>query len=408
MRMTQQRVVIIGAGIVGLAAGLEFKLRYPDTDLIVLEKEAGVARHQTGHNSGVVHSGIYYKPGSLKARLCVSGARAMFRFCQEHEIPFSICGKVIVATEKSELPRLEELYRRGIANGIPNLRMIAGEEIREIEPHASGISGIHVPRTGITDFSLVAQKLADMIHQLGGKIHCGASVLGISQSANEICVETTKGEFTGTYAVNCAGLYSDRIARMSTSRDEVRIVPFRGEYYEIAPEKLQLVQSLIYPVPDPRFPFLGVHFTRRIGGGVEAGPNAVLAFRREGYRKTDFSLSETADTLMFPGFWRMAFKNWKSGVGEYYRSYSKGAFVSALRRLVPALTPSDLKRGGAGVRAQALDRDGTLIDDFRFEDTARIMHVYNVPSPAATASLVIAKELVSRIADRIEGLHAMA
>ena len=406
--MTQQRVVIIGAGIVGLAAGLEFKLRYPDTDLIVLEKEAGVARHQTGHNSGVVHSGIYYKPGSLKARLCVSGARAMFRFCQEHEIPFSICGKVIVATEKSELLRLEELYRRGMANGIPNLRMIAGEEIREIEPHASGISGIHVPCTGITDFSLVAQKLADMIRQLGGKIQCGASVRGISQSANEICIETTKGEFPATYAVNCAGLYSDRIARMCTSRDEVRIIPFRGEYYEIAPEKQQLVQGLIYPVPDPRFPFLGVHFTRRIGGGVDAGPNAVLAFRREGYQKTDISLSETADTLMFPGFWRMAFRNWKSGVGEYYRSYSKGAFVSALRRLVPALMPSDLKSGGAGVRAQALDRDGTLIDDFRFEDTARIIHVYNVPSPAATASLVIAKELVNRIADRIGGLCAIA
>ena len=247
-----------------------------------------------------------------------------------------------------------------------------------------------------------------MIRLLGGKIHCGASVTGIKQGANEICIETAKGEFTATYAINCAGLYSDRIARMSASRDEVRIVPFRGEYYEIAIDKRPLVKGLIYPVPDPRFPFLGVHFTRQIGGGVEAGPNAVLAFRREGYRKTDFSLSETTDTLMFPGFWKMAFKNWKSGAGEYYRSYSKGAFVKALRRLVPEITRADMKSGGSGVRAQALDRDGNLLDDFRYEDTARILHVYNVPSPAATASLVIARELVNRVADRIRILHAIA
>jgi (S)-2-hydroxyglutarate dehydrogenase len=408
MHMTQLRVIIIGAGIVGLAVGLEFMQRYPDAELIILEKEDDVAKHQTGHNSGVIHSGIYYKPGSLKARFCVSGARAMISFCQMHNIPFNICGKLIVATDKSELPRIEELYRRGIANGGSNLRIITGEEIKEIEPHASGICGIHVPGTGITDYSLVAQKYAEMIRLLGGKIQCGASVTGIRQGTNEIYIETAKGEFAGTYAVNCAGLYSDRIARMSTSRDEVKIVPFRGEYYEIAPEKRPLVKGLIYPVPDPRFPFLGVHFTRQVGGGVEAGPNAVLAFRREGYKKTDFSLSETAGTLMFPGFWKMAFKNWKSGAGEYYRSYSKRAFVKALQRLVPEITHSDLKDGGSGVRAQAMDRAGNLIDDFRFEDTARIMHVYNVPSPAATASLVIAKELVNRIADRIGGLRAIA
>jgi L-2-hydroxyglutarate oxidase LhgO len=403
--MTQPRVIVIGAGIVGLATGLELKLRYPQIDLTILEKESEVARHQTGHNSGVVHSGIYYKPGSLKARLCVSGAQAMYRFCEDHDIPFDICGKVIIATEQSELQRVEELYRRGIANGIPGLRIVSGEEIREREPHASGIRGIIVPGTGIIDYSLVAKKYAELIHELGGTIQLAATVVGIRQTTGQIRIETTKGDFPGTYAVNCAGLHSDKVARMSTHCDNVRIVPFRGEYYEIAPEKRSLVQNLIYPVPDPRFPFLGVHFTRTIHGSVEAGPNAVLAFRREGYRKTDFSLSEMADTFLFSGFWKMALKNWKSAIGEYYRSYSKNAFVSALQRLIPELTGSDLISGGAGVRAQALDRDGNLIDDFRFEDMARIMHVYNVPSPAATASLVIAGELVDRIAERIGGLQ---
>jgi L-2-hydroxyglutarate oxidase LhgO len=402
--MTQPRVIIIGAGIIGLATGLELKLRHPHVNLIILEKELEVAKHQTGHNSGVIHSGIYYKPGSLKARLCVRGAHAMRRFCQEHEIPFNICGKVIIATKQSELLQVEELYRRGIANGIPDLRIISREEIREREPHALGICGILVPETAITDFSIVAQKYAYLIRQLGGTIQFGACVIGISQTTNQITIKTTKGDFSGTYAVNCAGLYSDKIARMSANCDGVRIVPFRGEYYKIIPQKQHLVQGLIYPVPDPRFPFLGVHFTRMIHGGVEAGPNAVLAFRREGYRKIDISLSEMAGTLLFSGFWKMALKNWKSAVGEYYRSYSKHAFVSELQRLVPELTGNDLVAGGAGVRAQALERDGNLIDDFRFEDRERIMHIYNVPSPAATASLVIAAELVSRIAERIGGL----
>lgn len=399
--MSSFRVVIIGAGIVGLATALEIMRRYPELAVTVLEKESGIARHQTGHNSGVIHSGIYYKPGSLKARLAVRGAHAMIRFCEEHAIPFSICGKAIVATEPAELPRLTELFHRGNANGIPGLRMISAEELRDLEPHAAGIRAIHVPGTAITSFAQVAEKMAELIRRPGGSIVCDAGVTGIAHRGEELQVQTMRGDFMADYAINCAGLHSDRIAAMAGTCENIRIAPFRGEYYKLQAKKEGLVRGLIYPVPDPRYPFLGVHFTRRIEGGVEAGPNAVLALRREGYRKFDFSAADAANALAFPGLWRMAARNWKTVVGEYYRSFSTAAFARALQKLVPEITRSDLQPGGAGVRAQALDASGKLIDDFKFEDSPRMTHVYNVPSPAATASLSIAATIVDRVAMRM-------
>ena len=395
------RVIIIGAGIVGLATGFELMRRYPDIALTILEKESGIARHQTGHNSGVIHSGIYYKPGSLKSRLAVNGARVMIRFCEEHGIPFSICGKVIVATESAEVPRLEELLRRGNANGLPGLRMLSAEELREVEPHAAGVRAIHVPGTAITNFSQVAAKLAELIRAQGGSVVCEAAVTGMAQRGGCLDVQTTRGVFTADYAINCAGLHSDRVAAMSRACRNIRITPFRGEYYSLCSGKEALVRGLIYPVPDPRYPFLGVHFTRRIEGGVEAGPNAVLALKREGYGKLDFSPADTATALAFPGLWKMAARNWKTVVAEYYRSFSTAAFVRALQKLVPELSRSDLRAGGAGVRAQALDINGNLLDDFQFEDSPGMTHVYNVPSPAATASLSIASTIADRVARRI-------
>jgi L-2-hydroxyglutarate oxidase len=398
----QPRIVIIGAGIVGLATALEFLRRHPQVELIVLEKEERIASHQTSHNSGVIHSGIYYKPGSLKARLCRTGSEEMVRFCCEHDVPCLNTGKVIVATKAEELPKLEELYQRGIANGIPGLRLLAREEVVELEPHTSGMRGIHVPGVCVTDFHKVAKKYAELIAERGGRILCSAAVLGIRETADGLVIETEQGDFDASYAVNCAGLQSDYVGRMAKAGNEVRIVPFRGEYYEIVPERHSLVNGLIYPVPDLRFPFLGVHFTRRVSGGIEAGPNAVFAFRRNGYRATDVSMRDLSSALFFPGFWKMSVRHWKSAVGEYYRSFFKAAFVRALQRLIPELSAEDLARSGSGVRAQALARDGSLLDDFRFEDTRRMMHVYNVPSPAATASLAIARELVTRISTAMQ------
>ena len=391
-------VIIIGGGAVGLGVALEITHRFPRQRLLVLEKEAAVARHQSGHNSGVIHSGVYYKPGSLKARLCVSGAAAMVEFCREHGVPHNVCGKVIVATEEEELPGLENLRQRGEANGLTGLRLIGPEELREIEPHARGLKALVVPSTGVTDYALVCQKYAELIGKSGAAVLTSAPATGIKRAGDEVVVETPRGVFSTAALINCAGLHSDRISRMAGDEPGVMIVPFRGEYYDLLPERASLVRALIYPVPNPRFPFLGVHFTRRVSGKVDAGPNAILALAREGYRHTDINLRDLAGSVAFPGFWRMARQHWRHGLGEWYRSLSKAAFVRALQRLLPEIGEKDLTPGGSGVRAQALKPDGALVDDFQFVPSGRILHVLNVPSPAATASLMIGKTIVETAA----------
>jgi L-2-hydroxyglutarate oxidase len=398
--MTDSRynVVVIGGGVVGLGVGLEITRRFPRSRLLLLEKEDRVARHQSGHNSGVIHSGVYYKPGSLKARLCVTGAAAMVEFCREHGIAHEVCGKVIVATHADELPRLEELRKRGEANGLTGLRMIGPEELKEIEPHAAGLKALVVPATGITDYAVVCEKYAELISAGGGTVLTSAAATGIRRSANEVVVETSRGAFSTDSLINCAGLFSDRISRMAGDEPGVMIVPFRGEYYDLTPERASLVRALIYPVPDPRFPFLGVHFTRRITGRVDAGPNAVLALAREGYRHRDINLRDLASSLAFPGFWRMARQHWRNGLDEWHRSLSKPAFVRALQRLLPEVGENDLVPGGSGVRAQALKPDGALVDDFQFVPSGKVLHVLNVPSPAATASLAIGRAIVETAA----------
>jgi (S)-2-hydroxyglutarate dehydrogenase len=407
--MTDSRydVVIVGGGIVGLAVALEITQRFPRLRLLLLEKEDRVGRHQSGHNSGVIHSGVYYKPGSLKAKLCVEGAQAMINFCRAHGLPHKVCGKVIVATQPEEVSRLHELLKRGEANGLTGLRLIGGDALREIEPHARGICALVVPSTGITDYAAVCEKYAELIQAKGGTILTSTAVTGLRDLPTEVVVETSRAKFSTTYLINCAGLFSDRIARMAgkgrnrNNDPQVMIVPFRGEYYDLIPQRASLVRALIYPVPDPRFPFLGVHFTRRGNGTVDAGPNAVLAFRREGYQRTDISLRDLASSLAFPGFWRMAAKHWRSGLDEFHRSFSKSAFVRALQRLLPEVREEDLVPGGSGVRAQALRRDGTLVDDFQFVPSGRMLHVLNVPSPAATASLMIGRAIVDTAADSL-------
>ena len=401
MTDSQYNIVIVGGGIVGLAAALEITRRFPWVRLLVLEKEDRVGRHQSGHNSGVIHSGVYYKPGSLKAKLCVTGAAAMVEFCREHSVPHQVCGKVIVATHAEEFARLEELRRRGEANGLTGLRLVGPEELRQIEPHAVGLRALVVPSTGITDYAVVCEKYAEIIGGRGGTILTSQAVTGIQRDADAIVVETNRGAFSATALINCAGLFSDRVSRMAGDDPEVMIVPFRGEYYDLIPERSSLVRGLIYPVPDPRFPFLGVHFTRRVSGRVDAGPNAVLAFRREGYLRTDFSWSDMASSLTFPGFWRMGAKNWRSGVSEFHRSFSKSEFVRALQRMVPDVRKGDLVPGGSGVRAQAVSRQGALVDDFQFVLSDRMLHVLNVPSPAATASLMIGRAVVDMAADSL-------
>ena len=393
--MTDSRhdVTIIGGGIVGLAVALALTKRFPRLRLLLLEKENHVGQHQSSHNSGVIHSGIYYQPGSLKAKLCVEGARAMVEFCRAHGIPHQVCGKVIVATHEDEVPRLDELRRRGEANGLTGVQSIGPEQLREIEPHASGLRALVVPSTGITDYAAVCAKYAELVQAQGGVILTSTAVTGLRQLASEIMVETNGGAFSTSYLINCAGLFSDRISRMAGEEPDVMIVPFRGEYHDLVPERSSLVRALIYPVPQPRFPFLGVHFTRRISGSVSAGPNAVLALRREGYRHTDFNLRDMASSVMFPGFWRMAARDWRSGLEEFRRSFSKSELVRALQRLVPEVQEKDLVPGGSGVRAQALKRDGTLADDFQFVPSGTLLHVLNVPSPAATASLPIGRAI---------------
>jgi (S)-2-hydroxyglutarate dehydrogenase len=394
MNDSRYNVVIVGGGVVGLAVALEIARRFPRQRLLLLEKEDAVARHQSGHNSGVIHSGIYYRPGSLKARLCVAGAAAMIEFCRKHGVPHEVCGKVIVATREEEFSRLQELCQRGQANGLTGVREIGPEELREIEPQARGLRALHVPSTGVTNYAAVCEKYVELITAREGRILTSAAVIGIKRHADEIIVETVRGAFSTTWLINCAGLFSDRISRMAGDDPKIMIVPFRGEYYDLVPERAALVRALIYPVPDPRFPFLGVHFTRRITGKVDAGPNAVLALAREGYRRTDVNLDDLASSLTFPGFWRMAARHWRSGGGEYYRSLSKSAFVHALQRLLPEVSEADLAPGDAGVRAQAIKRDGSLVDDFQIVPSARMLHVLNVPSPAATASLLIARTIL--------------
>lgn len=401
--MTRQfDVSIVGGGIIGLATGLALTQRLPQVKLAIVEKEDRLASHQTGHNSGVIHSGIYYRPGSLKAQTCVRGAQDLIAFCEQHDIPYERCGKVVVATSPAELPRLEELHRRGTANGVQGLAMIGPERLQELEPHATGLRALQVPSTGIIDFSRVAQTYAQLVHDRGGNILLNHQVQTLRHTQGKLVLETTGDAIQTTCLINCGGLFCDRLVRLVGAQPKLQIVPFRGEYYTLATQRHGLVNNLIYPVPDPALPFLGVHFTRTIDGMVEAGPNAVLALAREGYRKSDFNWRDTRESLSFPGFWGMARKYWRTGLGEMYRSFSKRAFLSALQRLLPDLAESDLQPGGSGVRAQAIASSGALVDDFVISQTGNALHVLNAPSPGATASLAIGRMIVERAVQAFE------
>ncbi len=392
-------LVIAGGGIVGLATAYRFLERFPDRTVVVLEKEATVAEHQTGRNSGVLHSGIYYKPGSLKAKNCRAGRMAMEDFCRRHGIAFDVCGKVVVAVDDSELGALERIAQRAAANGVA-CEMIGPERLAEIEPHAAGIRALHVPETGIVDYRKVCEAMAEWIVARGAEIRFGARVQGVRTGEGEVVVESSGGEVIAGMLANCSGLHSDRLTLMGGVKPTAKVVPFRGEYYELKPEAQHLCRHLIYPTPDPKFPFLGVHFTRMIRGGVECGPNAVLAFAREGYRMRDINVRDLFESLTYIGFLRMAARHWRTGMGEMWRSLSKRAFVAALSRLLPEIQSKHLVRAPAGVRAQALSTDGTLVDDFLIQDHQRIVNVLNAPSPAATASLNVGRLVVERLAER--------
>jgi L-2-hydroxyglutarate oxidase LhgO len=387
-------VVVIGGGILGLSTTMQLGQRYPRVKIAVVEKEDRLATHQTGHNSGVIHSGIYYRPGSWKSRFCVAGVQKLVQFCDENEIEYERCGKAIVATHASELGRLEDLYQRGVANGVAGLELVGPDRLREIEPHTVGVQALWAPNTGIVDYVRVANAYANRFQNGGGDIFTGAPVQGVTPSGDGLAVTTQRGTLIARNIINCAGLYADRVARMTGEKTDVQIIPFRGEYYTLRPESRHLVKGLIYPVPDPRFPFLGVHYTRNIHGGVEAGPNAVLAWAREGYTKSSFNLGETLGAVTFPGFWKMSMKHWKTGMSEMHRSYSKSVFVKDLQKLIPEIRAEDLASGGAGVRAQAVDRDGALLDDFSILRGRHAVHVLNAPSPGATSSLAIGEHLV--------------
>lgn len=391
-------LLVVGGGIVGLATAYRYTQRFAGAAVTVLEKESAVGQHQTGHNSGVLHSGIYYKPGSLKAVNCREGKRAMEAFCQEEGIPYEICGKVIVAVDESDLPSLEKIYERGQANGVVCER-IGVERLAELEPHAKGVAAIHVPEAGIVNYGAVCVRLAEKIAAAGGRVVTDARVTAIKQTDDEVVVQSTAGDFLGDRVVTCAGLQSDRVAKLSGAKPDAKIVPFRGEYFELKPSAEHLCRNLIYPTPDPAFPFLGVHFTRMITGGVECGPNAVLALAREGYTKTKLNIADLAESLTYGGFLKMAAKHWRMGAGEMWRSVSKRAFVKALQRLVPEITADALEPAPAGVRAQAVLSDGSMVDDFLIDQTGRAVNVLNAPSPAATASLNIG----SLIVDQLEG-----
>ena len=368
----------------------------------MLEKESAPGRHQTGHNSGVLHCGLYYKPGSIKARLAVSGIQEMVAFCREHSIPHEICGKLVVATDESELPRLKNLHERGQQNGLQGLQMLTGEQMREIEPHVAGVAGLRVPQEGIVDYAAVCSALVREIQERGGRVVTDAKVMGIHANGNGWVLESRAGDVAADFFINCAGLHCDRVSQMAGQKREVRIVPFRGEYYKIKKERQHLVRNLIYPVPDPQFPFLGVHFTRLIHGGIEAGPNAVLAFSREGYRKSDINVRDLFDALTFSGLWRFLATHRSMSWAEIKRSFSRRLFCQSLQRLVPEIQMEDLETGGAGVRAQAMSPDGTLVQDFCFVSQPNALHVLNAPSPAATASLAIAEEVLKQIGPQIE------
>lgn len=394
-------VVIIGGGIVGLASGLKLLESDPNLKVVILEKENRIAQHQTGNNSGVIHSGIYYKPGSEKAKNCKKGYQMMLDFCEKESIKYDLCGKVIVAVEEKEIPILEGIYKRGIQNKLEGLTYLTKTELKEKEPFVNGIKGIWVPQAGIIDYKVVAEKYAEKIKEKGGEIKLGHKVLNLDIQANQIVVKTNQGNFQSKLLVNCAGLYSDKIAQMTGQGKDFKIIPFRGEYYDLKPEKRKLVKGLIYPVPNPEFPFLGVHFTKMIGGGVEAGPNAVLAFKREGYKNTQFNIKELMETLTYSGFIKIAMKYWKDGSYEMYRSFSKRAFVKAMQTLIPSITGNDVVKGGAGVRAQACTKDGKLVDDFLILEQERVVNVCNAPSPAATSSLAIGETISKKILSKL-------
>jgi L-2-hydroxyglutarate oxidase len=396
--MKQTDIIIIGGGIVGLATAYQFTLDYPLLKITLLEKEQQLAAHQTGHNSGVLHTGVYYKPGSLKALNCIEGKSRMENFCRKEGIDYEICGKVIVAISEAELPALETIYQRGRTNGV-SCEMINSEKLHELEPHVAGIKAVHVPEAGIVDYGQVCKRFAKHLqNNEDNQIHCSTKVIGIHHS-ERIVVETEQGEFEGRFLVNCAGLYSDKITAM-TQPPESKIIPFRGEYYEVRPEKHYLCRNLIYPVPDPNFPFLGVHFTRMINGSLECGPNAVLAFAREGYTRSTVNFLELAEVLSYPGFIKLAAKYWRAGAGEMWRSFSKVAFVRALQRLIPEISADDLETAPAGIRAQAVLSNGKLVDDFLIQANKNIINVCNAPSPAATSSLNIGKHIVDIVAER--------
>jgi L-2-hydroxyglutarate oxidase len=389
--------LIVGGGIVGLATALALRDRFPRARLTVLEKDAGVGRHQSSHNSGVLHAGLYYQPGSLKARLAVTGIRRMVQFCERHAIPHEICGKLVVATTDAERPRLDELLRRGTANGLAGLRRLDANELRTIEPHAAGVAAVHVPEEGIVDYAAVCRAMAAEVTHAGGTIACGAKVTGLCQRHGEWVARTPVGEFAAAWLINTAGLHGDRVAQLAKADSETKIVPFRGEYYRLRPSAEHLCKHLIYPVPDPAFPFLGVHFTRLIGGGVEAGPNAVLAFAREGYTMGTVDLRDLLETVTFPGLWRFAKRYPAMAWTEFRQSLSRDRFAKALQKLIPEIRAADLAPGGAGVRAQAMSPAGDLLQDFHLVERDRAVHVLNAPSPGATASLAIGEHIAGRV-----------
>lgn len=401
-------VAIVGGGIIGLATAFQLSQRQPRLKILLLEKESRLAAHQSSHNSGVLHAGLYYHPGSEKARLCVAGLQQMIAFCREHGIAHEVCGKIVVATSEDELPRLETLWQRGLANGLQGLRKLDARQIKEIEPHAAGIAAVHVPQEGIVDYPAVCQKLAELIRRNGGEIKLNARVLKIRDDSGGKLLETVAGTFHARLVVGCAGLHSDHVVKISGQKPAARIVPFRGEYYLLKKERRHLVRHLIYPVPDPKFPFLGVHFTRLISGEVEAGPNAVLAFAREGYRWTQFNLRDFAGAMTFPGLWKFLFRYPGVSAYEIWRSLSKAEFTRSLQKLVPEIRTEDLEPGSAGVRAQAMDAAGNLLNDFCFVEVPGMVHVLNAPSPGATASLTIGAKIAEKILTRLEPFAKMA